>query len=219
DLPDPVTDPAAAQAAAQLAGLSWDGYQLAWPYLRQHVLGEHCLLGYAGLTDWAVEPRHTVFDPDADVVVVSTPDLTLRVGADAPVWRETKTAHRLPADVVAALHQYPAFALDVALLAAGVGGGGGRDGAVELEVLTPTAGLVFVVPLSDGALVAEAARLVAGIAQAFAADLVFAPRPSGACRYCGAYGWCQPGAVPARSSAEPPPDIDDAEFAGHPDPF
>ena len=222
DLPDPVTDPAAAEVAARAAGLSWDGYQLAWPYLRQHVLGGHCLLGYAGLTDWAVEPRHTVFDPDADVVVVSSPDLTLRVGAGAPVWRETKTAHRLPPDVVAALHAYPAFALDVALLAAGVGGGGGQDGAVELEVLTPTTGAVFVVSLADGALVAEAARLVAGIAQAFAADLVFAPRPSGACRFCDAYGWCQPGAVPAGPSAGPsagPPDIDDAEFAGHPDPF
>jgi hypothetical protein len=46
-------------------------------------------------------------------------------------------------------------------------------------------------------------------------DLRFEPRPSGACQFCDAYGWCLPPEVPTIASAE----FDDDEFASMPDPF
>lgn len=213
DLPDPITDRDAALLAASAAGLGMAAYVIAWPYLREH-LGL-CLLGFEGLEGWVTEPVHVVYDTDADIVVVSSPDLTGRMEATAALWRETKTSTVLPADVESALHRYPSFALDVALLAAGVDDNVTGAGSAELEVLTPTGGEVFYVPLSDGTLVSEAQKIVARIGHAFSQDKVFSARPSAACHSCDAYGWCLPKNVPDG----PAPTIDDAEFANLPDPF
>jgi len=213
DLPDPILDRQHALVAASTAGLSIEAYSIAWPYLRQHI--GLCILGFAGLDGWTTEPVHVVYDADADIVVVSSPDLTCRMETTAALWRETKTSTVLPADVESALHRYPGFALNVALLAAGVDDNATGAGSAELEVLTPTGGEVFYVPLSDGTLVSEAQKIVARIGHAFSQDKTFGPRPSGACHSCDAYGWCLPKNVPDG----PAPTIDDAEFADLPDPF
>jgi hypothetical protein len=213
DLADPITEREAAIAAATASGLTMAAYSIAWPYLRNHI--PLCLMGFEGLDGWVTEPVHVVYDTDADIVVVSSPDLTGRMDTTASLWRETKTSTVLPADVESALHRYPGFALDVALLAAGVDDNATGAGSAELEVLTPTAGEVFYVPLSDGTLVSEAQKIVARIGHAFSQDKVFGPRPSAACHSCDAYGWCLPKDVPDG----PAPTIDDAEFAELPDPF
>jgi hypothetical protein len=220
DLPDPGVDPAAVEAllaatGMTAAGLDVQAYTAARPYLVSHL--EHCLLGYAGFDDVAVEPRHTVYDPDADVVIVATPDLTLRAGS-APVWRETKTrAYTPPQDERDALNNYPAFALHVTLLAAGVAGNSRDDGTAELEVLTPMAAdsRVFIVPLSDGGLVAHAQKIVAQIAGRWSQDSTFEPKPSSGCGRCPMYGWC----LPPEVGSAPPREPDDREFLGYDDPF
>jgi hypothetical protein len=212
DLPDPVSQPAAAAALAAEIRVSSEAYTAAKPYLDHHV--EHCLLGFGGVHDVRCEPRHVVYDPDADMVVVTEPDLTARLDSGGVVWRETKTSDRLPADVVDALHGHPGFALHVALLAAGVAGEADVGGA-ELEVLSAHRAELFYVPLDDGMLVSTAQRVVAEIGHPMARDLDFEPRPSGACQFCDAYGWCLPPEVPATAA----PEFDDDEFANMPDPF
>ena len=195
-------------------GIDAIGYAHARPYLLAHL--ETCLLGFAGLTDIRVEPRHTVYDADADVVLVAEPDLTLSSGPGARIWRETKTRGYLPPeDEYQALSQYPAFAFHIALLHAGVDGNTRDGGAGELEVLTPNGSRVFYVPLSDGALVAHALWVVATIALRWAQDLTFAPSPSQACSRCPMHGWCDPPEISAVPATAP----DDREFLGQPDPF
>jgi len=214
DLPDPETEPDAAAVLLAETGIDAIGYAHARPYLLAHL--ETCLLGFAGLTDIRVEPRHTVYDADADVVLVAEPDLTLSSGPGSRIWRETKTRGYLPPeDEYHALSQYPAFAFHIALLHAGVDGNSRDSGAGELEVLTPNGSQVFYVPLSDGALVAHALRVVASIALRWAQDLTFAPNPSQACTRCPMHGWCDPPEI----AALPTTAADDREFLGQPDPF
>jgi hypothetical protein len=210
DLPDPGSD-LAADLAARI-GVSLSSYALAWPYLLQHPA--RCPLGFAGLSNVACEPLHVVYDPDADMVVVTEPDLTAKLDTGGVVWRETKTSESAPADVEDALHRHPGFALNVALLASGVDGD--RDaGGAELEILTPRESAFFYVSLDDGVLVSLAQRIVAEIGHAMAQDLRYEPRPSGACNFCDAYGWC----LPPERPATPTPEFDDDEFAGLSDPF
>ena len=214
DLPAP-DDPAAA-AAALAAGLEPDAYRVAYPYLLQH-LGQ-CPCGLDGLEGWTPEPRVVLFDPDADMVVISTPDLTCVVtGSAEPVWRETKTSSSVPRDLEEALWRYPAFALDVAILAADVPSLH-ADAHAELEVLTPTGGEVFYVSVSEGAVVALAQRIVADIARRYAADVTFDRQPNGGCRTCSVHRWCDPPLTPADVAAAAPV-LDDDEFAGLEDPF
>jgi len=213
DLPDPGREVAAARDAAELAGLDFDAYIAAWPYLRHHPA--ECLLRFNGFGDWIVEPRHVVYDSDADIVVIASPDLTARISGGGLLWRESKTADSVPPDVTLALRRYPAFALFVAVLAAGFDGELRGHGAAELEVLTPTGAHVFAVPMSDGSLVSEAQRVVAEIGHRYAADARFEPAPSQGCRSCDSYGWCLPPETPQIAA----PEIDDDEFAGLEDPF
>ncbi|MGH8774365.1 MAG: PD-(D/E)XK nuclease family protein [Jiangellaceae bacterium] len=212
DLPDPGAQQAAASELAVQIGVSVESYAVAWPYLRQHP--ERCLLGFGGLSNLSCEPLHVVYDPDADMVVVTEPDLTATLDSGGVVWRETKTSESAPSDVEDALHRHPGFALNVALLASGADGD--RDaGGAELEVLTPRESVLYYVSLDDGALVSQAQRIIAEIGHAMARDLRYEPRPSGACNFCDAYGWCLPPERPAR----PAPEFDDDEFTGVPDPF
>ena len=76
----------------------------------------------------------------------------------------------MPTDVIDALHSHPGFALDVALLAAGVGMNSDVGGA-ELEVLSAHQAALYFVPLDDGILVSTAQRIVAGIGHTMSRDL------------------------------------------------
>jgi hypothetical protein len=212
DIPDPATQSAAAAALTAELGVPAEAYAAARPYLVHHL--EQCLLGFGGVHDVRCEPLHVVYDPDADMVVVTEPDLTAHLDSGGVVWRETKTSDRVPTDVIDALHSHPGFALDVALLAADVGGE--RDaGGAELEVLSAHRAALYFVPLDDGILVSTAQRVVAGIGHAMSSDLRYELRPSGACRFCDAYGWC----LPPEVASTGPPEFDDDKFANMPDPF
>jgi hypothetical protein len=214
ELPNP--DDPAAETAAGAAGLTLDDYRTAHPYLSQHV--SHCNLGFEGLTSWVTERRMVVFDPDADIVVISTPDLIGEIAdSGEPIWRETKTSVVAPPDVIAAMHRYPGFALNIALLAADVPARY-TNAHAELEILTPSSSEVFYASSSDGGLVTYAQRLVADIARHFAADLTFERKPSGACANCSVHEWCDPPSTAAHLAADVPA-IDDAEFADFADPF
>jgi hypothetical protein len=213
DWPDPELDAVGAAGAAEAAGVDPATYAAARPYLLNHV--EHCLLGYAGLDEFVVERRFTLYDPDADVVMTAAPDLAFRAGDDE-VWRETKTSSRgIPPDTVTALDMFPTFAFDVVLLHA-LERSRGRvpGGACELEVLGAESSAVWVVPLSDGSLVAHAQRIVAGIARLWAQDLTFGRNVSASCRWCPASRWCDP-----PESFQPERHVDDGTHLGLPDPF
>ena len=222
DLPDPDLDPAGTAPLLAAADIEPDAYRLARPYLLGHVAhtdhAGHCLVGYGGFENIRVEPRHVVYDEYADVVLSVEPDLTLQTAPGSHIWRETKTRNALPPqDERAALEAYPAFAVHVAMLAAGAGGNGRDSGAAELEVLTPdpTDSRLFVINIADGELVAHAQKLVAGVLLRWSQDMTFAPKPSGACDRCPMHGWCDPPQDRPPTQREP----DDAEFLGLPDPF
>jgi hypothetical protein len=213
DLPDPQN----LEAGSGLAdsGLTRDDYNLAHPYLVHHV--DSCPLHHEGLTDWIPERRAVMFDPDADIVVVSTPDLICRVEEGGPpLWRETKTAGITPSDVIEAMQRYPAFALNIAMLAAQVQARSFESAYIELEVLTPQSGRTFNVSTSEGQIVAEAQKLVADIANRYVRDLTFAPKPSGLCATCSAHRWCNP---PTDMRQLVTAQVDDSEFADFADPF
>ncbi len=216
DLPDPRTEPERTAELLAAAGIEADAYALARPYLLGHL--RHCIVGFAGLEDIQVEPRHVIYDEYADVVLRVEPDLTLTSGANSHIWRETKTRGSAPPrDAIEALEAYPAFAVHVALLAAGAGGNGRDNGAAELEVLTPNPddSELYVIEISNGALVARAQKLVTGVLLRWSQDMRFEPRPSGACARCPMHGWCEPPDVRPHAQREP----DDNEFLGLPDPF
>lgn len=212
DLPAP--DEPGSDAAAAAAGLDEGSYRLAYPYLLQHVTD--CPLRLDGLEGWNLERRVTCFDPDADIVVTCTPDLTCTVsGSNVPIWRETKTAAVAPSDIEQALWHYPGFALTVVLLAHDAPAVY-PDAHVELEVLTPEQSVVLHLATSDGELIALAQKIVAGIARSFAGDLAFDRKPNAGCASCAMHRWCDP---PAPAQAAVRQVIEDDEFGDHEPPF
>ncbi len=115
DLPNPSTQPDEVATLLAETGSDAAAYALARPYLLGHV--QHCIVGFDGLTDVTVEPRHVIYDEYADVVLSVEPDLTLRSGPTSHIWRETKTrGFAPPRDEFEALKVYPAFAVHVTLL-------------------------------------------------------------------------------------------------------
>lgn len=215
DLPDPDADRVAAQALCDAAGIDLEGYEVALNFLRQH-LGS-CPLGFDGLGHWEPESRVVVFDPDADIVAITTPDLVGEVeGVREPIWRETKTANTIPPDVEAAFSRYPGFALNIAILAAGIPHNS-TNGHAELEVLTPTASELFHVATSDVRTVVLAQQVLADLVRQFAADLAFERKENGGCPFCPTYEWCQPSLELRAPSVRS--EIDDDEFADDPPPF
>jgi len=166
----------------------------ARPYLENHI--GQCPLGFDGLESVVAEPPIYVYDPDADVVVAASPDLTFTTG-NGPVWRETKTtAAAPPIDERDALDAYPAVALDIVLLAETSRGIGGEPvGLVELEILTPQSGVVHVYDVADPVTLAVARRQVGEAAYAWHTDLEFTARPGSGCPHCPVRRWCPHGTV------------------------
>jgi hypothetical protein len=215
DVPDPAVAPDAAAVLAELAGVAVNDYTVAHPYLRHHI--DLCLLGFDGIGEWRPEQRVVRFDADADIVVVTTPDLTGVTDGGEPIWRETKTANWMPPDVEAALEVFPAFALNVAVLACEAPGRW-LNAHAELEVLSRTGGQVFVVSLDEGQLVSFAQKIVADTARRYAADTEFARRVSNGCDWCPSFGWCQPTLAVTVTPAVAT-EVDDDEFTDDEPPF
>jgi hypothetical protein len=164
-------------------------YAIAHPFLRQHV--DACPLGADGITYVASETAIHGFDPDAEVVVVTKPDLVFRVG-DRLVVREFKTTRTLPAngaDDVYADNLQVAFLLS--MLSAGVAEAHGcATATVEVEVLTPDGSEVYAWDLDAPGLVAAIKDDVRAATSDWHVDSQWHTRPGAHCTWCPVRRWC-----------------------------
>lgn len=138
--------------------------------------------------------RLAAYDPGLDTVVVADPDL-LYTDRGGWVWRETKTAGERFRTGVSPLRQYPQLALTVVLMAAGVPGGEARRCRIELEILRTDGGALEEIDPFDADTLAEARRIVARDAAAWAVDEAYAPAPVSprVCGECEVGRWCATG--------------------------
>ncbi|MEV7005855.1 PD-(D/E)XK nuclease family protein [Streptosporangium sp. NPDC051022] len=164
-----------------------EDYARARPYLLQH-LGVCPLHGPGEISEVRPEPKMAVYDPHADVVVLSHPDLLRRVDGRL-VYREQKTS-AVPRGISAenALEMVPQLALAIRLISAGVFGG--TDGLVELEQLTPASAEVLTFDAADPATVSAAGQVVLDRVRAWHRDVTFRATPGPWCRFCPVSRWC-----------------------------
>ncbi|MCW2668157.1 MAG: hypothetical protein JWO27_54 [Frankiales bacterium] len=215
DLPDTNTGP-------MRDSVTDEEYRAALPFLRQH-LEQECPLGFGDTDHVRVEPRISVFDNHANVIVAATPDLTFTAGS-RHVWRETKTTSRqLPVDAEDAMRTFLAAALDLLLLHDQVPEGGDeaparREGVVELEVLRAEESRIYLLDTADEVLVSNARQLVASAALGWHRDQAFAANPGAQCTWCVVREWC-PSRGAATTSTPPPRDVDDALVGRVTEPF
>lgn len=139
-----------------------------------------------------VQPRLTVFDPVADVVVIADPDL-LYTDAGGWVWRETKTAGARLWEGRPLLESHPQLALAVLMMAAGVLGGDRRRSRIELELLYENGAACEVVDPFDEPTLAEARAVVTRLAGPWADDETYPAAPGRPCAGCEALAWCEAG--------------------------
>jgi hypothetical protein len=185
-----------AKRLADDARLTGDETNDIRPYLHQHL--RTC--PYATIVDIALgipERDVTVDDTDADVLVVTRPDLLLATGA-GPVWRETKTAAVMPtAEDLDLLHGYPQVAVAVCILAdrgltdaAILDQSGPGCGIVEMELLTSSAGRIARFDADDEPTVLAARRELAAATYAWHRDEDYLATPGTACQFCEVARWC-----------------------------
>lgn len=162
------------------------------------MIGDHALIcPLRGLPDGAkVLPEHlvVVFDPDANVVVVSKADL-LYQDADGWILRETKS-RRSPGG--SGLREFPQLALAALLSASGVYAERETPLRVELERLTPAGPILTRFDVTDPAVLAHARQVVTGLAADWFVDADHPTKPGKACLDCPFTRWC-PDARPGRS--------------------
>jgi hypothetical protein len=186
------------EAARLAAGAGLDPSELrdVVPWLAQHVV----VCPFAALPDVAAsvpERDVVVDDTDADVLVVTRPDLLLATPA-GPVWRETKTLAVMPTlDDLELLPAYPQAAVGVCALAdravtdpTVMSVSGPAPGAVELELLTATGARLVRYDAGDEATVLAARRALAEATYAWHQDDEFPTRPGTACAFCEVAQWC-----------------------------
>ncbi len=179
--------------------LTQEEYKAARPYLAQHI-AEGCPLGFGDTANVRVETRYSVYDPDANVLVAATPDLTYTAGGQH-IWRETKSTSRpLPVDEFDALETYLAAAIDLLLLHDRVPDGGddaedALDGVLELEVLRAEDRRLYLFDTRDAELVSVARKTLATAAYGWHDDRTFTAKPGPACGWCPVRHWCPSKAV------------------------
>lgn len=141
-----------------------------------------------------VEPSLTFYDEDADVILITKPDLLYQDGGSW-VWREVKTRASLRTDDL--LGGSPQLALAVMLLGKGLLDGSPDRSRVELEVLSPEgADLEIIDPFTPSVL--DAAMAVVGEhVRPWHGDTQALPHPGPACARCEVTRWCT-----ARASVE-----------------
>jgi hypothetical protein len=168
-------------------------YREARPFLIGHL--EVCPLAVPGrTTEVAAEPTIAAYDPEADVVVIASPDLVRKFDGRV-VYREQKTTSRpdrFTAD--GALTQVPQLALAVCLIAGEVFGaapvGGSVPGTVELEVMTPLSAHVITFDAADPTVIEAARRIVTDLVRDWHHDTEFRARPGHWCTGCPVARWC-----------------------------
>ncbi|GIH68122.1 PD-(D/E)XK nuclease family protein [Sphaerimonospora thailandensis] len=163
-------------------------YHQARPYLLQHV--DICpLRGPGVITEIRPEPKVAAYDPLADVVVLTSPDLLRRVDGRL-VYRELKTS-AVPRGITAenALTMVPQLALAVCLIATGVFGD--TSGLVELEQLhVDSAEPVLTFDAADPEVVATARAVIHERVRPWHGDVAFHANPGWWCRSCPVARWC-----------------------------
>ncbi|MGQ5578951.1 PD-(D/E)XK nuclease family protein [Streptomyces sp. ECR3.8] len=165
-----------------LPGLSEAEQSTALAMLGQHMLD--CPLdGLAPGETVRVQPRLTAYDPELDVVLIADPDL-LYTRSGGWVWHETKTAARRPWEGRALMETYPQLPFAVLLMAAGVPGGDPRRSLIELELLYGDGSGCEEIDPGDPDTLAEARRIIAGLAGPWAVDEKYAPTTGDHCASC-----------------------------------
>ncbi|MET8980496.1 PD-(D/E)XK nuclease family protein [Streptomyces sp. NPDC004539] len=139
-----------------------------------------------------VQPRLSLYDPQLDIVLVADPDL-LYTSSGGWIWRETKTAAKPPWEGRELMETYPQLAFAALMMAAGVPGGDPRRSRVELEVLFGNRSRCEEVDPGDPGTLAEARRIIAGLAEKWAVDETYAPDPGDACSGCDVLAHCSAG--------------------------
>ncbi|SFQ77742.1 PD-(D/E)XK nuclease superfamily protein [Amycolatopsis rubida] len=148
-----------------------------------------------------LRPEHdlVVWDSEADVVVITTPDL-LYEEAGSTVWREVKSSRtRRPwrGDPVTKLSQ---IALAVLMMRHGVLGTGPGQ-RIELEVLRPDISEVIPVDPFNESVHETARTVIRELVAPWHSDDLFPPNPGERCAACVVARWC-PSAMPeARGEA------------------
>ncbi|MEU8774518.1 PD-(D/E)XK nuclease family protein [Streptomyces sp. NPDC048606] len=141
-------------------------------------------------------PQHrvTVYDPEADVVVLADCDLVY-TERGAVVVRETKTGARRYGANVELMEYHPQLALAVLFVASGVLTGDPRRSRVELETLRVDGSAEEELDPFDPATVEQARGVVRGLAASWAAAVEYpeVPRTGYDCGQCEARRWCATG--------------------------
>ncbi|WP_344559036.1 PD-(D/E)XK nuclease family protein [Kitasatospora saccharophila] len=166
-----------------------DGYDLP-PVERE--LGARLLSHHAEVCPFRLADRHDpepepllVFDdPEADLLVLTEPDLLYRDGGSW-VWRETKTSGGGP-PVRKPLATYPQLALAVRVVAAG----GVRADRIELEVLRPEGPDLRIIDPRSAHTRAEAAAVLRDWITGWHRERLFEAAPGPECARCEVARWC-----------------------------
>ncbi|MDX2817718.1 PD-(D/E)XK nuclease family protein [Streptomyces sp. PA03-5A] len=139
-----------------------------------------------------VQKRLTAYDPELDVVLIADPDL-LYTRSRGWIWHETKTAGRRPREGWELMGSHPQLAFAVLLMAAGVPGGDPRRSLIELELLYQDDVRYEEIDPGEPDTVAEARRIIAGLAGPWALDETYRARPGNHCAGCEMLRHCDAG--------------------------
>jgi hypothetical protein len=148
-----------------------------------------CPLRHARLGSVRVEPSLTFYDEDADVTVVTKPDLLYQDG-DSWVWREVKTRLREGRWSSDLLEGNPQLALAVLLVGRGELGGSHARARVELEVLHPGGADLEIIDPFTPSIRKVAETVLLDHVRDWHIDNTAAPRPGPECVRCEVARWC-----------------------------
>lgn len=184
DLPEPGSGLDLAQGV-----MTPEEYAVAYPFLRHHV--STCPLAADGVEVLEVEESSFGFDPDADVVTVTKPDIIYRIG-DRLVVREFKTSSSLPKGGAEQLYsQTTQVAFLLSMLSSGLKDAYGASTAtLEVEVLTPDGSEMYAWDLEDDDVLTHAREDLATAANKWHLDSTWETNPGDHCLWCPVRQWC-----------------------------
>lgn len=159
------------------------------PFLVDHP--RDCALAKSRIRSLEVEPRRQLFDPDADVLMVASPDLAI-VDDGIEIWRETKTTvNEFPPSIEDLLQTFTSASFDMVLLAELSSTQVGEPvGTVEFEILRPFESAVYFLDVADSRLLDLARRRITELALHWSQDVELAATPGPLCGWCSVRQWC-----------------------------